>query len=248
MLKSARISGRREHKGEIVADAEWPAIISPETGDRLRATLSDPRRRKNERVRSYLLAGLLTCGHCGEPLVARPRGDGKRRYVCARRPGSAACGKMAVLSEELEALVAEMVFQRLEGPALARALAARDGSREDNHQRAIDEANGQLEELAALYADQRISVSEWMAARGPIEDRLGRAKAALARTAGIGAVEHYISGGASLREAWPDLSLSRKRAVLFAVLDSITINPAIRGLNRFDPRRVAPKWRGRADS
>ena len=28
MLRSARISGQREHKGEIVAEAEWPAIIS----------------------------------------------------------------------------------------------------------------------------------------------------------------------------------------------------------------------------
>ena len=30
MLGSARISGQREHKGEIVATAEWPAIISVE--------------------------------------------------------------------------------------------------------------------------------------------------------------------------------------------------------------------------
>lgn len=243
MLKSARISGRREHKGEVVADAEWPAIITPETSDRLRAVLSDPGRRKNERVRSYLLPGLLICGHCGEPMVSRPRADRRRRYICARRPGSSACGKMAILSEELEALVTEMVFQRLEGPALSRALAARDGSREENHQRAIDEANGQLEQLAALYAEQRISVSEWMAARGPIEERLSRAKANLARTTGTSALEQFVGGGENVREMWPGLSLSRKRAVLFAVLDSITITAAVRGLNRFDPSRVAPKWR-----
>jgi len=243
MLKSARISGRREHKGEIVATAEWPAIISPETSDRLRAVLSDPSRRKNERVRRYLLAGMLVCGHCGEQMTSRPRGDGRRRYVCARRPGSSACGKMAILSEELEALVTEMVFQRLEGPALPRALAAEDDGIEENYQRSIDEANGQLEELAALYAEQRISVSEWMAARGPIEERLSRAKANLARSTGTGVLEHFVSDGTDIRELWPELSLSRKRAVLFAVLDSITITAAIRGLNRFDPSRVVPRWR-----
>jgi site-specific DNA recombinase len=242
MLKSGRISGRREHKGEIVADAEWPAIVSPETSDRLRAVLADPARRKNERVRRYLLAGMLNCGRCGEPMVSRPRTDGRRRYVCARQPGSTACGKMAVVADLVEELVAEMVFQRLEGPALSRALAARDGGSENTAQRVIDEANGQLEELAALYAAQQISAPEWMAARKPIEERLKRAKVDLARSAGISAVDQF-RGEADLRGVWPDMSLSRKRAVLFAVLDSITIAPAVRGLNRFDPSRVVPIWR-----
>jgi site-specific DNA recombinase len=107
----------------------------------------------------------------------------------------------------------------------------------------INEANGQLEELAALYAGQSISASEWMTARGPIEERLNKAKAALARTAGASALEQFVRGGPSIREAWPSLSLSRKRAILFAVLDSITISAAIRGLNRFDPRRVTLDWR-----
>ena len=244
MLKSARISGRREHKGEIVADAVWPAIISPETSDRIRAVLSDPGRRKNDRVRRYLLAGFLNCGRCGERLTSRPRADGRRRYVCARRPGSDACGKLAVIADELEDVIVEIVLSRLEGPALGRALAARsDDGKENLHQRAIDEANGQLEELAALYAEQRISASEWMAARVPIEARLSRAKADLARTAGSGALEQFVSGGAQIREAWPNLSLSRKRAVIRAVLDLITIAPAVRGRNRFDPSRVEPKWR-----
>lgn len=243
MLRSGRISGRREHKGEIVADAEWPGIISPADSDRVRALLADPTRRKNERARSYLLAGLLVCGNCGQPLVSRPRSDGRRRYVCARRPGSSACGKMAVLADELEALVTKMVLQRLEGPALSRALAARRGSSDESYQRVIDEANSQLEELAALYADQSISASEWMTARGPIEARLNRAKADLARTTGASALEQFVRGGPSIRETWPSLSLSRKRAVLVAALDRVTISAAVRGLNRFDPRRVTPNWR-----
>lgn len=243
VLRSGRVSGRREHKGEIVADAEWPGIISPADSDRIRALLADPTRRKNERARSYLLAGMLVCGNCGEPMTSRPRGDKRRRYICARRPGSRACGKMAVLADELEELVTEMVLQRLEGPTLPRALAALGGSSDESTQRVIDEANGQLEELAAVYAEQRISVSEWMAARGPIEERLNKAKAELARSSGASALEQFIRGGPDIREAWPALSLSRKRAVLLAVLESITINAAIRGLNRFDARRVSPNWR-----
>lgn len=243
MLKSGRISGQREHRGEIVADAEWPGIISKDDGNRLRSILSDPTRRKNQLVRRYLLAGMLRCGHCGEPLISRPRGDHVRRYVCARRPGEKACGKLAILAEELEQLVAEMVIEALEGPELARALAARDGNSDDSHQRVIDEANEQLEELGRLYGEQRVSVAEWLAARAPIEDRLAKAKAALARTNGTGAVSEFIGQGSALRDSWDGLSFDRKRAIIAAVIDHIEIGPARRGLNRFDPNRVTAHWK-----
>ena len=42
MLGSGRISGQREHKGEIVATAEWPAIIEPAETAQIRARLADP--------------------------------------------------------------------------------------------------------------------------------------------------------------------------------------------------------------
>lgn len=243
MLKSARISGRREHRGEIVATAEWPPIISASDSDRLRAVLSDPSRRKNHRVRRYLLAGMLLCEHCKQPMISRPRDDGVRRYVCAKRPGYESCGKISILSEPLEELITEMVLLRVEGPALSRALSTKDGDSSDVYQGTIDEANRQLEELARVYADQRISLSEWMAARAPIEERLEQAKSSLARTNGTSTVVEFIGHGTRLRERWDALALSRKRAILSTLLEHITIRPAVRGRNRFDPDRVSPTWR-----
>jgi DNA invertase Pin-like site-specific DNA recombinase len=242
MLKSARISGRREHKGEIVATAEWPPIITAQDSDRLRAVLSDPARRKNERARSYLLAGMLRCGHCGESLVSRPRDDGRRRYVCARRPGANSCGKLAIVSDKLEEFVVEMVLLRLEGPELSRALAAQNGHREDVHQQTVDQAAEQLEELANLYAEQKVGAREWLAARAPIEERLRRAESDLARSNGSTAVAEFVGTGSNLRELWGDLPMSRQRAILAALIDQVAIGPAVRGRNRFDPDRVAPVW------
>ena len=43
MLLSGRISGQREHKGEIVADAEWEAIITTAERQRLNAKLKSAR-------------------------------------------------------------------------------------------------------------------------------------------------------------------------------------------------------------
>jgi hypothetical protein len=102
ILTSARISGQREHQGEIVAKAQWPEIITPAETQRLRAKLNDPERRTNRSARRYLLASLLRCQHCGNRLYSRPRDDGARRYVCASGPGFEGCGKLTIMAEPLE--------------------------------------------------------------------------------------------------------------------------------------------------
>jgi hypothetical protein len=176
-------------------------------------------------------------------LVSRPRDDGRRRYVCARRPGSDSCGKLAIVADELEEFVGEMVLLRLEGPALAVALAAQNGEREDVHQRTVDQAAEQLDELAKLYADQKIGATEWMTARAPIEDRLSRAEADLGRSTGTTAISELATGGNDLRARWSSLSMSRQRAILSALIEYVSIGGAVRGRNRFDPDRVAPVWK-----
>ena len=50
------------------------------------------------------------CVACGSPLGARPRTDGTRRYVCLKGPGKPGCGKVAILAEPIEALIAEAVY------------------------------------------------------------------------------------------------------------------------------------------
>ena len=98
MLTSARISGRREHRGEIVADAEWPGIITPEDSDRLRGLrgrAAGPAPSGRTPRRYLLTGGLLRCGLCDTPMFSRPRTDGTRRYVCASGPGFGGCGRMA---------------------------------------------------------------------------------------------------------------------------------------------------------
>ena len=121
MMLSARISGQRSYRGEIVAQGDWEPIITPDHSARLRALLTDPARLTVRTVRRYLLSGgLLRCRPCGAVLVARPRGDGARRYVCAKGPGKPGCGGVAILAEPLEALIAEAVLYRLDTPELGR--------------------------------------------------------------------------------------------------------------------------------
>jgi hypothetical protein len=123
MLTSGRISGQREHHGELVTKGEWPGIITPQQTARLRTLLFDPNRRTNAAVRRYLLVRLLRCGRCGATLVSRPRSGGDRRYICATGPGYVGCGHTYVMAEPLEQFVVEAVLYRLDSPELAAALA-----------------------------------------------------------------------------------------------------------------------------
>lgn len=244
MLLSPRISGQREHRDEIVARAEWPGIIPADQTARLRSLLRDPTRRKNRTVRRYLLKGLLRCHACGSRLVARPREDGARRYGCCRGPGLPGCGATWILSETVEAFIVDAVLYRLDTPELAASLAspiesqiARDaaGQLEDDQQ--------QLDELATAYGERAVTLREYLAARKPIEQRIDASRRRLSRERGTSALDGLVGNGPSLRPRWTTLPLARQHAIVAAVLDHVTVGPAVRGRNFFDASRLTPLWR-----
>lgn len=247
MLASARISGQREHRGDIVGPAIWPAIITPEQTARIRAILADPSRRTNRTARSYLLSGLLRCFECGAVMLSHPQKD-RRSYVCRSGPDAGGCGSLRISADRVEELVAEAVLYRLDTPELAEALSGAQ---------AVDDAGAalaeqitadteQLEELAGLYAARSISAAEWMAARNPIEARLQANKRQIARASGTADLARYIGQGEQLRTQWAGLNLDRQRAIVRTVFDHAVVHPRRNSggpANRFDPSRVVPVWR-----
>lgn len=248
MLTSGRISGRREHHGEIVADAEWPAIISPEDSDRLRGLRertagSAPTGRT---PRSYLLTGgLLRCGRCDTPMVSRPKTDGTPRYVCAAGPGFGGCGRMATVAKPIDALVTEAVLYRLDTPELAAALSdahQADSEHADLSDQITDDQR-MLDQLAHDYAAKEISHREWLSARQPIQGRIDAAKRRLSRISSTHRIEDYVGHSDLLRDAWADLPLTRQHAIIRTILGHVVVNPALKGRNTFDPTRFEPIWR-----
>jgi site-specific DNA recombinase len=243
MLRSGRISGQREHQGEIVAEATWPAIIAPEQTARIRVMLDNPARQATRPARSYLLKGLVRCGHCDAVLVSRPRDDGARRYVCATGPQYHGCGRTYVLAEPLEQLVTGAVLHRLDTPDLARALR---GERDDDDKELaarLDELTARMDELAATYAAGAVSMREWLAAREPLQGQLDAARRRLARDSRAMVLAEHAGHAGALRERWTGLSLERRRAIIAAVLDRVVVGPGRRGYNRFDPSRFELVWR-----
>ena len=246
MLMSYRLSGQREHLGELVGPAEWQPIIEPDHTQRLRAILADPDRPANRTPRRYLLTRLVRCGLCGYEMVSRPRGDGERRYVCATGPGLPGCGGTAILANHLEPFIVEAVLHRLDTPGLAAALAGGTppASASAEARRELDDAAAHLDELARAYGEKKITLHEYLAARRPIEKRMESARGALNIDSRNAALSSYLSDPAALRREWGELSLSRQRSIIAALLDHVLVASAVRGRNRFDPTRVTPVWHG----
>jgi DNA invertase Pin-like site-specific DNA recombinase len=245
MLASGRISGQREHRGVIVGEAEWPAIISPAETERIRGLFADPSRRTNRTARRYLLARLLRCGLCGATLVSRPRADGRRRYVCASGPGSGGCGRITITADHIEQATTEAVLYRLDTPELVAALQGRsDDPAAAQWQAEAEQAQAQLDELATAYAQQLIGLQEWLTARTGIEQRLQAARKKLAALNQASALDGYLGNANGLREEWETMPLSRQAAIIAAVLDHAVIGPATPGRNTLDPSRISFIWRG----
>jgi site-specific DNA recombinase len=244
MLASARISGQREHKGEIVSKAEWPAIITPGQTAQIRARLADPARRTNKAPRRYLLGGLLACSHCGEKLVARPRSGGVRRYACAKGLGFSGCGRTYINADQVELFIVEAVLHRIDAPEVAAAVDGRPADPEvQRWHDQLEQDRAQLSELAAAYGRKEFTMPEWRAAREPIEQRITAAREHLSRVTRGSTLEPFLGKGEQLRADWAALDLDQQHAIVAAVLDHVVVGPGRRGYNRFDESRLTPFWR-----
>ncbi len=247
MLISARIAGLRSHRGVVVADAEWPAIIDPKTHERLTVILTDPARRKfyGGGARRYLLTGFGFCGLCGNRLFARPRGDKRRCYVCASGPNHGGCGKIRVLADPLEEFIAEAIFTALDTPQLIETIRAQADDTELGQ--ALEALRVDEETLTQLardhYADRIITRAEYLAARSAVEDRIDVNRGVIQQHHAAATLVDIPSGGEATRTAWADNDLEWRRALLGTVIERVVLNSAVKGRNRFDPDRVEITWR-----
>jgi site-specific DNA recombinase len=264
MLRAPRIAGKREHRGVVVADAVWPAIITEAEHQQLLAVLDRAAHTwgpANPLVRRYLLTGFLYCGRteCGARLIAQPRMDGVRSYACAVGTGRAGCGRTTRLADPLEAHVRNMVIAALDSPEFLAALkAAQDESVEDGAGDLLDrlrETETKLEDLGRDYADDLVTREAFFAAQARLSDRLEATRRRLSRAARRRAAVSIPDGGtAAVRAVWNAwgtadseaariAGLENRRALLALALERVVLHPCVRGRRDFDPTRVELVWR-----
>lgn len=241
LMHQARLFGKREHHGEIVADGDWPAILDEATGMRLRA-LIDSRTTTTTNRRRMLLSGLLVCGKCGTPMKA---GGPKtaRRYICPPK-SDGGCSGVTVLAEPSDVEISDQVLAALDSPALAKVLRARRRRMPDEAEllAELGELDARADELAEMWAAGELSRSAMVAAQRKLSDRRDAANERLRSMADTSPVEALLALPGGLAEAWEGLSTSRRRAVIDALVERVVVRPA-NGGGKFRPERLEPVWR-----
>jgi DNA invertase Pin-like site-specific DNA recombinase len=236
ILTAPRIAGKRQHRGEVIGKAVWKPILDDTTWHRVRAILLDPERKKGGQPRRYLLTGgIAVCGKCGANLVARPRQDKQRCYVCASGPNFDGCGGIRALAEPFERFVLEMVAGALDAGALD--VVQGDESEDEEHVEEVRRLEADLDALADDLVAGVIGREAFAKASARIEARLTDVRRVIAAAAPQRSVQ--LDADVDLG----DVDLDRQRAIVSAVVDRVIVKPGLRGRNRFDPDRFEIAWR-----
>lgn len=232
-----RNAGLRVHRGEIVGEGDWPAILDRPTWEQVRAVLRDPTRRTSTgTAAAHLLSGIARCGKCDAPIRA-----GKVGGTVAYRCSESSCVSRSKVA--VDDLVTAVVVGRL---AEIDASVFIDPVRRPEVQRALTEAadlRARLDVAADEYADGKIDARQLERISTRLRPRIAAADAA-ARTVDDGAV---LSGVAGLpldqvRARWDALPLSRQRAIVDLLL-TVRVLPTARRDRVFDPDAIDLEWR-----
>lgn len=258
LLTNPRLAALATHKGEVVGTAQWPAVWSPETYERLHAVLHNPARRMNEgkgRKPQWLLSGLAVCGcsACSaddaEPMVMysrnrRDKGYERRIYYVKSNTGQSSKGHVAINADEVDELVTEAVLGRLGLPDIAHRLAraeANDEVAELTTRRAG--LRERVDSLEAEFMAGNLDASQFGRLNRKLMDDAAKVDEALARHADEDTGAAVVAGvGDEPARWWVAADLARRRALVNALV-TVCIRPGKRGAKRFDPERVVLDWR-----
>lgn len=247
ILRSPTIAGLRKYQGEVICEADWPAIISVEKWEKVNRVLADRARRTryvekdNHSHPRWLLSHVAKCGFCGRTLVrvrnVIPRRNGKPRnnYICPL----VGCRRISIDVERTDAYVVGTVLGWLSKPESLAILTSPDENWNENIKAAeqrLDALRGRLDEAAEQYAEGKIS----LAMLSNVEQRLNpqieqAAKETVPPVTDLALLD--LLGADDLHEAWEQLDLLEKRRLLKTLLD-IRIEKARPTGGVFDTERI----------
>jgi site-specific DNA recombinase len=236
-LTEPYMAGHRVHQGRIIGVGTWAPLVPPDRWLLAQDVITDPRRRTNSNGREYMLTrGLAVCGLCSAALVARPRNDGRRAYVCAAGTGFHGCGKIGSLAEPLEADVEARLWGVIDADELVTAepepapvVTLAD----------LDAVERRLTDLARdHYVLAVIGRDEYLAARVPLADEADRIRRLLVPRPQPAALTPD-----DLRRDWPQMGLRARGDAIAAFVEAVVVGPGVRGRTAYDPERVTLRWR-----
>ncbi|MEV4043158.1 recombinase family protein [Streptomyces sp. NPDC049744] len=235
VVSKASVAGLREHRGEVVGKAVWPAILEPAHWEQVCARLAGRNRAVDLTLQRWL-TGVLRCSNCQRMLMGW-QGNNGPRYWCATPEGG--CGKIAVKASFAEDEVEQQVLELLGQADVLRSLRTlADTETTDASRTELAEDEDQLRQMAGMWARREITFVEYTEARRIVEARVKQSRALLVSRAPR-VLRTLLAG--NMAEGWKVLKPADKREVVLALVPGYDVLPHDRAMgNRFDPGRLRP--------
>jgi site-specific DNA recombinase len=233
VLTNRAYIAERVHRGEVVSDATWPALIDRETFARVQARLEGRRGIQQTKV-ARLLTGVARCGVCGGGLQVIKDRNGRRVYWCRTA--------YHVTRDErrLDAWVVVAVLDRLKRSDVSDAL---DGTPDPR----ASEARARADELRARLdaAIQEFSAGQLSAATlAKIEQDLGAKIDQADREARAATLPLDIEVPADVDAWWNGLDRGQQREIVGALVAAVVVKRAGKGRRNYDMGAVTDlEWR-----
>ncbi|WP_431900217.1 recombinase family protein [Nonomuraea sp. bgisy101] len=226
-----RNAGLMEHRGEIVGQAEWPAIIEEPKWRAIVALLNDPSRRTTPGPqRRWQGSGLYECGVCVEAeaekttVIVGTAGlstGGKRKTVPSYRC-AAGRNHVARNPEHLDRYVSMLAVEWLSRPGAVEAFESR-GDDTSARARVLEREALRLrdQEAAEMFAEGLMTKAQLVTANQTTARRREELDQADAAAARVTALSPFRAGNA--QAVWDELDLDRRRAVISQIMRVIIL-------------------------
>jgi hypothetical protein len=226
-----------------VAVAKWPAIISIEESEAIKAVFKS-RSKSGPVARKYLLTGILICGECGKKLIPNSS-EGRSRYICRKDAVSGVgCGGIFITGRKVEDFVVDAVLTRLNSPELRDSLTApSDKPHLANVHGELNLIDAKLIELAEMFAKSELSRSEFNAAKSLSVKRRDELERVLAQDNKAVFSDPKLGTPELIAQKWNKLNLDRQRAILMSILSNVKVFKVKERSNVFNYERLQPEWK-----
>lgn len=245
MIARPRNAGLITHEGEILGNAQWPAIIEPDTYHALMALLNDPARKMFvTHERKYLGSSLYVCGKCGKRMITASQvgarnAPRRKTYKCS---GGAHIGRIA---EHLDNYVTELVIARLSRDDAAIALGGPVVDASELQVQRIG-IQARLDELASMFADGHLDASQLRRGTESLREKIRELDDRLAEARAASTLSSLVLAEGDIRRVWDSLPVDVRAKVVDALM-TVTILPSPRGRQKgggyFNPEYIRIDWK-----
>lgn len=246
MLRNPGYIGKRVHQGEIVGDAQWPALVDEDVFWAVQNILDTPGRRSTDSTSvRHWLSFIGLCGECeGEPVLKVQKCRRYLAYQCSEKFDT------VMRKELLEAYVEEALLAWLSRPEAADAFrddtqrkgAAAAQARAAVLERQLDEARAQAGKLDS-QGNPKLSVASLMALESQLLPQIKEAREA-ARIITAPPVVRGLLGSLDVEKRWKALTIDQQRLVVRTVVTVRLFRARARGVRRIEPGRITLSFVG----